>query len=644
MSGTVKLAPVRKDFEDRAARNPFSSDVAVSQQPIGAIANAEQQRSIAEVQARIMVARMNPRNAMNCMDAILRDCTRPSLAKEALYQYARGGSSISGPSIRLAESIARRWGNIASGIKEVGRAGGYSECVAYAWDLETGYFDERQFQIKHWRDTKQGGYTITDERDIYELVANLGQRRKRAVLLSVIPGDVIEAAVDQCEETLRASADVSPEALKRLVEAFAAFSVTQAQIEQRCQCRLGSIRPAQIVQLSKIYTSLNDGMSGAKDWFPDGVWANMSQRQASQPAGTTGSAPDSGGKGKDDTADRSGQKTERETSSSDIFYGPGTTAGGGAVNTENKAQDHEFEGWLADEDGEPLIPEPFYDPVAFVREIEARWQKSPRREALVENNRECLEAAANLSGVAKSIFSTIDTVVGDDGGALPVVTVQDGGRGGGWPAYPAAIGTALKTLDPKRLSEWIEVQMPTLKRCPQTFRMKSVTLIVAWAAEQGADVPANIRDIIRPSVKPATSDDKKPNEETAQPDHTTQQSAQWIAAADAAKIAEEGITSEAEVAKKAADREKKTNEFADQFIRDLSKAHASGAEHVSSFVKSTSIQSNLRWVFENYKVIYRRIVIHCATHPVVGHLSDAPPYFYDDVMAEVAKREAVSQE
>jgi hypothetical protein len=50
--------------------------------------------------------------------------------------------------------------------------------------LETGYYDERQFQVRHWRDRKQGGgYQLTDERDIYELIANFGQRRKRAVLL-----------------------------------------------------------------------------------------------------------------------------------------------------------------------------------------------------------------------------------------------------------------------------------------------------------------------------------------------------------------------------------------------------------------------------------------------------------------------------
>lgn len=268
--------------------NPFASNGGqVATRPANALVQVEAQRAIAEVQARMMIARANPRNPVACVDALLQDCMRPSLAEHAVYQYARGGTDIEGPSIRLAEAIARRWGNIASGIKEVSRSAGYSECVAYAWDLETGYYDERQFQVRHWRDTKKGGYQINDERDIYELVANMGQRRKRAVLLSVIPGDVVEAAVHQCGVTLNAKADTSAEGMQKMVEAFKPFGVTREQIEKRIQRRIDAITPAQVVGLKKVYASLRDGMSVAGDWF----------EAAEQPAGnaaggTTPSATD----------------------------------------------------------------------------------------------------------------------------------------------------------------------------------------------------------------------------------------------------------------------------------------------------------------------------------------------------------------
>ena len=260
--------------------NPFAGGGAAIVQPLSGLVSVEQQRAIAEIQGRIMMARMSPRDPRKCVDLILNDCQRTSLAEDACYAYSRGGSDVSGPSIRLAEAIARRWGNIAAGIKELARGNGYSDVVAYAWDLETGYYDERLFQVRHWRDTKRGGYALEDERDIYELIANMGQRRKRAVLLSVIPGDVVDAAVRQCELTLKSKADTSPEALAKMVSLFGEFGVTKEQIEQRIQRHLESIQPAQMVSLRRIYTSLRDGISVPSDWFEAGLQAEAPPRTA----------------------------------------------------------------------------------------------------------------------------------------------------------------------------------------------------------------------------------------------------------------------------------------------------------------------------------------------------------------------------
>lgn len=281
----MSVAATTNDEIDRGeVLNPFR-DERQAPAATAALVSIEQQRAIAEVQARMLIARANPRDPVRCMDLILRDCTRPSLAEGALYQYSRAGTAISGPSIRLAEALAQRWGNIASGIKELSRHSGYSECVAYAWDLETGFYDERQFQVRHWRDTKQGGYQLKDERDIYELVANMGQRRKRAVLLTVIPGDVQEAAVTQCEDTLRSKADTSPEAIKKMVAAFGEIGVSAEQIAARCQCRIEAIRPAQVVQLRKIYASIKDEMSAPADWFAP---THSDEAPASGAKGTAG--------------------------------------------------------------------------------------------------------------------------------------------------------------------------------------------------------------------------------------------------------------------------------------------------------------------------------------------------------------------
>ena len=230
----------------------------------------ESSRAVAEVQAALFIARTNPRDQKRAMDRILNACCRPSLAESAIYAYARGGSSITGPSIRLAEAVAQQWGNMQFGIRELSNQGGKSEVQAFAWDVETNTRREITFTVPDVRHTKKGSYKLEDPRDIYELVANQGARRLRACILAVVPGDVVEAAVNQCQITLQSHTDVTAEGIKKLIEAFEPMGVTKTQIEKFCQCRAEAIKPAQIVRLRSIYTSLRDGMSSPSDWFePD---------------------------------------------------------------------------------------------------------------------------------------------------------------------------------------------------------------------------------------------------------------------------------------------------------------------------------------------------------------------------------------
>lgn len=236
-----------------------------------ALVAASQQREIAEVQAAIMMARMNPRDERAAMDRILQACTRPSLAESALYSYSRGGSDVTGPSIRLAEVLAQNWQNFDFGIRELEQRDGESTVEAYAWDVQNNVRQKKVFQVAHIRYSRNKGNTVlSDPRDIYEIVANQGARRLRACILGVIPGDVIEAAVKQCEVTLNTRAKVTPEILKSLLEKFAEFGVTKEQIEKRIQRHLDAMTPALLVQLGKVYNSLKDGMSTPAEWFSAG--------------------------------------------------------------------------------------------------------------------------------------------------------------------------------------------------------------------------------------------------------------------------------------------------------------------------------------------------------------------------------------
>lgn len=252
--------------ENRCIENPFSSAPVVAT-PMGAAGQALVVRESTHIQAAMLLAQQFPRDEAKATDRILVACTRLSLAEEATYTFARGGVEITGPTIRLAEEVRRHWGNLMSGWDEVHRGDGRSEIETYCWDLESRSCERRKVIVRHWRDTREGGYALRDERDIYELNANQAARRERACILANIPGDVIAAALKQCELTLQTKAEVTPERLRTMIDRFAAYQVTREMIERRIQRHLDAITPAGLLQLGKVYNALRDGLAKVSDYF-----------------------------------------------------------------------------------------------------------------------------------------------------------------------------------------------------------------------------------------------------------------------------------------------------------------------------------------------------------------------------------------
>ena len=231
---------------------------------MGAVASAGE---IARVQAQLVYAASRPRNEQRAVDRMLNSFQRQSLAEVSVYQYARGGSDITGLSIRAAEAMAMAWGNMDFGLRELEQKNGESTVEAFAWDLETNVRRSITFRVNHYRETKRGRVKLEDSRDIYEMVANQGSRRVRACMLAVIPRDIQEAVMAQVENTMRASFDITPEYLKKWLAAFEKFGVTKDQIEARIQRRIDTITPAQMTGLVNIYNSLKDGIGTVADFF-----------------------------------------------------------------------------------------------------------------------------------------------------------------------------------------------------------------------------------------------------------------------------------------------------------------------------------------------------------------------------------------
>lgn len=230
----------------------------------------EKSRAVTEVQAALVIAKRFPRDEFEAHTRIMKACERSSLAKAALYSYPRGGQTVTGPSIRLAEVLAQNWGNMETDVVILETLEDRTKCVAVCWDLQTNYRNKVPFEVPHEIQLKNGSMKkLTDPRDIREHIDNIGARKKRQAIIGVIPGDVVADAIDRCRKVVALGDKNDPldARIKRVLLAFKELGVTQQMLELKLEHSMDIATQDDLVELQGIYNALKDGAS--RDEFFD---------------------------------------------------------------------------------------------------------------------------------------------------------------------------------------------------------------------------------------------------------------------------------------------------------------------------------------------------------------------------------------
>lgn len=228
----------------------------------------EASRAIAEAQGKLVIAKRFPRDEVQAYNRVAQACQRKGIAEKAFYSYNRGGGTVSGPTIRFAEELARCWGNIDYGIKELSQDDGKSEMQAYAWDLETNAQSVQNFTNPHIREVGGKAKILTSQRDIYEINANMGARRLRSRILAILPTDLVDMAINECKKTLAGNNDEPLiDRVKKMVVAFDKIGVKQDQLEKRLGRKIDTMTIDDFTDYIGIYNAIKQGESKIAEWF-----------------------------------------------------------------------------------------------------------------------------------------------------------------------------------------------------------------------------------------------------------------------------------------------------------------------------------------------------------------------------------------
>jgi hypothetical protein len=243
------------------------------ERPASQGALVEQTRAVAEVAAAVRVAQDNPRSEALARQNMLETCGRLAVANRAFYEVPNRGA---GPSIHLARELARVWGNLDYGVRELSRDddAGTSEMQVWAWDQQTNARSTRSFIAPHIRMVGKGAAKkrelLTDIGDIYLSNQNVGARAVRECIFAVLPGWFVDEAVTRCRETVK-KGDGLPldERIANAVAGFASLHITVGQLEAHLDSKRTTWRADDLARLARIYSSITvDGIS-ADEYFQD---------------------------------------------------------------------------------------------------------------------------------------------------------------------------------------------------------------------------------------------------------------------------------------------------------------------------------------------------------------------------------------
>ena len=187
------------------------------------------QLATAEINALVSTARAYPRSIKNARHTMTELATLDEqAAQECMYALPRGGKSIEGPSIRLAELVAQSWGNcrVAARTTHIDRTEKFVEAEGVFLDAQTNTATMARVR-RRIVDSK--GRVYND--DMILTTCNAAQSiARRNAILSGVPRAVWRQAYDASRNVVMGDIKTLANRRSEALTAFGRFGLTAAQV------------------------------------------------------------------------------------------------------------------------------------------------------------------------------------------------------------------------------------------------------------------------------------------------------------------------------------------------------------------------------------------------------------------------------
>lgn len=181
----------------------------------------------AEIDTQIATAKAFPRSLKMFHDRALSMATlTEDIAASCSYSLPRGGKTLEGPSVRLAEIVVSSFGNIRSGARVIANDGKTITAQGICHDLETN--NSVTVEIKR-RITDKNGKTFNEDMQTVTGNAACAIAFRNAVF-KVVPAALCQDIYDKAKEVARGTAETLVKRRDKAIDYFNSIGVKNEQI------------------------------------------------------------------------------------------------------------------------------------------------------------------------------------------------------------------------------------------------------------------------------------------------------------------------------------------------------------------------------------------------------------------------------
>lgn len=235
----------------------------------------------AEIDTHIATAKAFPRSISKFLSDVMSMATAtPEIAESCVYALPRGGKTIEGPSVRLAEMVASAYGNLITGARVVFNDGKHVTAQGIVHDLEKNIRHTEEvrrsiLQNEYKRNDATGknektGKMITMSEDMQTVAGRAAcSIAYRNAIFKIVPAAFIQDIYDKVKEISRGTAETLVARRDKAMTYFRGLGIKDQQIFTALEIRgVEDIDLDKLQVLTGMKAALKNGEATAETLFP----------------------------------------------------------------------------------------------------------------------------------------------------------------------------------------------------------------------------------------------------------------------------------------------------------------------------------------------------------------------------------------